>query len=76
MQSQTIVALISTLAQTARVLAPEVEEAIEILTSEDADKIHVALAQLRAAGDALHDRVHAKLALAASPGGAVSPQAG
>lgn len=65
MEPQTIVALISTLAQTVKALAPEVEKAVEILRSKDGNQIRAALAELRVAGDALHDRVHAKLSQAA-----------
>ena len=65
MEPQTVAALISALAQTAKVLAPEVEKAIQILTSDDGNKIRAALAELQTAGDELHNRVHAKLATAA-----------
>ncbi len=64
MDPKTVVALIATLAQAAKALAPEIEKAIRILTSEDADQIRAALAELQAAGDALHGSVHAKLVAA------------
>jgi hypothetical protein len=65
MEPRTVVALISTLAQTAQALAPEVEKAIQIMSSHDAGEIRAALAALQAAGDDLHGRVHGKLAQAA-----------
>lgn len=65
MSPQTVIALISTLAQTAKALLPEVEKAVQILASNDADEIRAALAELQAAGDALHGSVHTKLAQAA-----------
>ncbi len=65
MTPQTVIALISTLAQTAKALLPEVEKAIQILASNDADEIRAALAELQAAGDALHGSVHAQLLHAA-----------
>ena len=40
---------------------PFLETALQILTSNDADEIRAALAELQAAGDALHGSVHAKL---------------
>ena len=64
MDPQTVVALIATLAQAAKALAPEIERTIQILTSEDAGQIRAALAELQVAGDALHGSVHAKLAKA------------
>ncbi len=64
MELKTFVTLISTLAQTAKALLPEVGKAVQILTSNDIDEIRTALAELQAAGDALHGRVHAKLAQA------------
>jgi hypothetical protein len=57
MEPRTVVALISTLAQTAQALAPEVEKAIQIMSSHDAGEIRAALAALQAAGDDLHGRV-------------------
>jgi hypothetical protein len=64
MQPQTVIEILSALAQAAKTLAPEVERAIQVLTSDDGDQIKAALAALQAAGDDLHDRVHAKLATA------------
>ena len=64
MEIQMIIRLIAALAQTAQALAPQVEKALVVLQSHDADQIKAALAELRAAGDALHDRVHAKLGVA------------
>jgi hypothetical protein len=68
MEPQSVVALITTLAQAAKALAPEVEKALQVLTSSDAGDIRAALAQLQVAGDTLHGQVHAKLAQAAETG--------
>jgi hypothetical protein len=65
MNPQTVVALIATLAQAAKALAPEFQKTLQILTSKDADEIRSALAELQAAGNALHGSVHTKLAAAA-----------
>lgn len=61
MDPATIIAVINGAAQIARGIAPLVATGKTIFTSNDAEQIKSALADLQAANDVLHDRVQAKL---------------
>lgn len=62
METQTIISLIAALTEATVALAPEVEKMVAVMKSQDRGEIQSALASLQAAGDALHGRVHDKLA--------------